>query len=58
VMRGDGPFYGPWMPILAGRSAVISLDEEATTLVLLRGEEAVARLPLNLAPGGSNVVRY
>ena len=57
VMRGDGPTYGPWMPILAGRSAVISLDEEATTLVLLHGEDVVARVALNLAAGAPNVVR-
>lgn len=58
VIRGDGPFYGPRMALVDGRSAVVSLDEEAATLVLLRGEETVARVPLNLAADEVNVVRY
>lgn len=58
VMAGEGAHFGPRMPILAGRSAVLALDEDAATLVLLLGEDEVARMPLDLAPGDPNVVRY
>jgi RNA polymerase sigma factor (sigma-70 family) len=58
VMRGEGAEFAPVMPILDGRSAVIALDEEGAVLELLRGEERVARLPLELVPGRTNVVRY
>lgn len=57
VERGEGPFYGPRMELLDGRSAVVSLDEDAATLVLLRAGETVARVPLNLVPGEVNLVR-
>ena len=57
-MAGEGAHFGPRMPILDGRSAVISLDEDAATLVLERGEDEVARMPLHLVPGAPNVVRY
>lgn len=57
-MAGEGAHFGPRMPILDGRSAVISLDEDAATLVLERGAEEVARMPLHLVPGAPNVVRY
>ena len=58
VMQDEGSLHGPEMPVIDGRSAVISLDDRATTLVLLRGTKVVARLPLSLAPGDPNVVRY
>jgi len=58
VLQGDGPFHAPRMPLVDGRSAVVSLDEDATTLVLLLDGEPVARLPLHLAPDVVNVVRH
>ena len=58
VMQGEGSFHGPEMPVLDGHSAVITVDDAAATLVLLREGKEVARLPLALAPGEPNVVRY
>ena len=45
-------------PILDGRSAVLAVEERAATVVLYRGAEEVARLPLRLVPGRTNVVRF
>jgi hypothetical protein len=58
VFRGNGAHADFEMPILDGRSAVLSVDERAATLVLYRGEQEVARVPLHLAPGTTNRVRY
>jgi protocatechuate 3,4-dioxygenase beta subunit len=58
VMQGEGASFGPEMPLLAGRSAILSLDDSAATLVLYRGEEEVGRLPLHLVPGAPNVVQF
>ena len=46
------------MPILDGRSAVLSVEERAARLVLYRGTEEVDSIPLNLVPGPTNQVRY
>lgn len=58
VFRGPGSDADHAMPILAGRSAVLSVDERAAELVLLRGAERVGRVPLYLTPGATNVVRW
>ena len=58
VFHGVGAHASFEMPIRDGRSDVLSVEERAATLVLFRGSEEVARLPLALAPGPANVVRY
>ena len=58
VFHGAGAHASFDMPIRDGRSDVLSVEERAATLVLYRGEEEVARVPLTLAPGPTNVVRF
>jgi hypothetical protein len=58
VFHGRGAHAGFEMPILAGRSDVLSVDESAASLVLTRAGQEVARLPLHLSAGEMNVVRY
>jgi len=58
VFHGVGAHASFEMPIRDGRSDVLSVEERAATLVLYRGDEEIARLPLVLAPGPTNVVRY
>ena len=45
------------VPIADGRSPVVATPEEARTLVLKKGGQEVARLPLELVPGELKVVR-
>jgi hypothetical protein len=58
VFHGSGAHASHEMPIRDGRSDVLAVEERAATLVLYRGDEEVARLPLDLVPGPTNVVRY
>ena len=45
------------VPLRDGRSPVLVVSDEATTLVLLRGDEVVDRRPLHLLPDEVHVVR-
>ena len=56
--HGAGAHASFDMPILDGRSGVLALEERAATLVLYRAEVEVARIPLHLSPGQTNVVRH
>lgn len=58
VFHGPGAHASFEMPILDGRSAVLSVEERAALLVLHRGPEEVATIPLHLAPGPTNLIRY
>lgn len=58
AFHGGGAHADFEMPVLEGRSAVLAVDEDAATLVLLRAGDEVARLPLHLAPGITNRVRF
>ena len=58
VMSGEGAQFGPRMPLLDGRSAVVAVDEGATTLVLEKEGREVGRQPLSLTAGSPNRVRY
>jgi hypothetical protein len=58
VFHGLGAHASLDLPIRDGRSDVFVVEESAATLVLYRGEEEVARKPLNLSVGETNVVRY
>jgi hypothetical protein len=58
VMSGEGAHFGPRLSIRDGRSAVVALDEGATTLVLLKGETEVGRKTLHLAAGTPNRVTF
>jgi hypothetical protein len=44
-------------PINDGRSSVIAVPEEGRTVVLQRGNEEVARLPIELVPGDLKILR-
>ena len=58
VFHGRGAHASFEMPILDGRSAVLSVEERAALLVLYRGQEEVAAIPLHLVPGPTNLIRY
>jgi hypothetical protein len=58
VFHGQGAHASSEMPILDGRSAVLSVEERAATLALYRGAEEFARLPLRLSAGPPNLVRW
>jgi len=58
VFHGSGAHASFDMPIRDGRSDVLAVEDSAATLVLYRGEEEVARMPLSLSPGVTNVLRY
>ena len=58
VMQAEGAYFHTEMKLVDGRSEVITVDDDAATLVLLRGEDEVVRIPLHLAPGETNVVRH
>jgi hypothetical protein len=45
------------VPLTDGRSATLALSDAAATLVLLRGEEELERVPLALTPGEVNLVK-
>jgi hypothetical protein len=58
VFHGTGSHASFELPIRDGRSDVFSVAETAATIVLYRGEEEVARMPLSLSVGETNLVRY
>jgi hypothetical protein len=58
VFHGPGAHASFEMPILDGRSAVLAVEERAALLVLHRGPEEVAAIPLHLVPGPTNLIRY
>lgn len=51
--RRDGPTFA----LLEGRTPVLGVSDQATTLVLLREDEEVRRIPLRLTPGEQITVR-
>jgi hypothetical protein len=58
VVRASGSNAGFEFPLVAGRSEVLAVEERTATLLLLLGEVEVARVPLELAPGHVNLIRY
>lgn len=56
IMRGDTSFTNRTTKLIDGRSEVLSLSDQARTLVLLRGDEEVARIPVQLARDRVNLV--
>jgi RNA polymerase sigma factor (sigma-70 family) len=54
---GDVSFVAPRFGLVAGRSEVLSVPDEATTLVFFDGEDEVTRVPVELVPGRVNVLR-
>ena len=58
VFRGGGSHADFEVPILDGRSVVLSVEDRAAVLALYRAGQEVARVPLHLAPGITNVVRH
>jgi RNA polymerase sigma-70 factor (ECF subfamily) len=57
IIRGENDESNTVMPLIEGRSAVIALGEDASTLVLLQGKTEVERHPVALTPGELSVVR-
>jgi RNA polymerase sigma-70 factor (ECF subfamily) len=55
--RGPTAIGHPSVRISHGRSPVVAVTDDATTLVLSKGNQEVARLPLTLSPGELTVVR-
>ena len=58
IMRGENSLTNRKADLVLGRSQILSLSDEARTLVLFRGELEVARLSLQLTPDRVNVVRW
>jgi hypothetical protein len=58
VSRGGGWTMGSdTMPVSGGRTEAFAVCEDARTLVLLRNDAGVARIPITIEPGGEIVVR-
>jgi RNA polymerase sigma factor (sigma-70 family) len=58
IMRGDSSRTGRSARVVDGKSHVLSLAEGARTVVLLRGDIEVARLPVQLVEGQVTTVRF
>jgi RNA polymerase sigma-70 factor (ECF subfamily) len=57
IIRGDNDSTSDTVPLIEGRSPVIAVAEDGTTLVLLHGTSEVERHPVTLTPGQLSVVR-
>jgi hypothetical protein len=57
VFEGNATMSLDSLPLLAGRSKVMVVGEEARTLVLSKEGQEARRMPLALRPGELNVVR-
>jgi hypothetical protein len=58
VMRGESAHTNRTALILDGRSEVLSLGEGAVVVVFLRDGDEIGRMPVTLAAGEVNVVRF
>jgi hypothetical protein len=58
IMRGEAARTGRSVPILDGRTHIVSLGEGARTIVFLLGDREVARLPVELRAGEVTTVRW
>ncbi len=58
VMRGETSFTNRRTELVDGRSHVLSLSDAARTLVLSKAGVEVARIPIVLVRGETNVVRW
>ena len=57
IIRGDNDSTADTVPLIEGRSPVVAVAEDGTTLVLLLDDSEVERHPLTLTPGELSVVR-
>ena len=57
VFEARGRHESPTVRLSEGRSEVLTITDSATTLVLLRGEDEVRRVPLTLVRGVVNEIR-
>ncbi|HEX6811343.1 MAG TPA: sigma-70 family RNA polymerase sigma factor [Planctomycetota bacterium] len=58
IMRGETSFTNTAATLVGGRSQILSLGEGAATAVFLRSGVEVGRMPVQLAVGSVNKVRY
>jgi hypothetical protein len=58
IMRGETSFTNRRAQLVEGRSHVLSLSDAARTLVLSKDGVEVARIPIALARGETNVARW
>jgi hypothetical protein len=58
IMRGETARTARFAQIADGRSEILSLGEGAAAAVFLRGDVEVGRMPLQLAAGQVNTIRW
>ncbi|HEU4417552.1 MAG TPA: hypothetical protein VFT55_01360, partial [Planctomycetota bacterium] len=58
IMRGETARTNRIAEIVDGRSEILSLGEGAVTAVFLRNDREVGRMPLHLAAGVVNTIRF
>ena len=58
VMRGNAAQTSRSAAVTEGRSHILSLGEGARTLVLLRGDQEVGRIPIDLSPGPVHTANF
>jgi hypothetical protein len=57
VFQGQSMQSQSPVPLVAGRSAIVTVDDTARTLVFWHHLQEIGRLPLTLVPGEVTVIR-
>ncbi|MBL9080034.1 MAG: sigma-70 family RNA polymerase sigma factor [Planctomycetes bacterium] len=57
ITQGDRAWGATDVPLVDGQSEVIAVPDDATTLVLWRGDHEVGRVPVDLRPGAVQVLQ-